>query len=473
MISLLLFIAAVTAIDTSKFNNLRIYQVMVSSFQDGDSSIGYCTGYGPSKHCGDLQGIINSLSYIKSLGMNAIWMTPIFNSNGGSQLDSTGYFTYDYFNVDPKFGTNSLLKTLISKAHSNGLYVILDGVFGHYGDKGCAASPNGLKPTGGTNPVSYPGSLEFYKEVALYWINNYEIDGWRLDQAYQASTRNQDKNYWYDIRTAVEAACDSRKNSGKSWGTLCYMVGEIWDSESNINNWGYYASEGIGLRSCFHFPGRYKLVQTFACEESGNGGYDASNLNGIFTAGYPDYAYPNLFISNHDILRFGNLIRKKYGYGQENSDYWGRHRAAIGFLGAWTGPITIYYGDEVGDITECYYKDGDCNGAYSDNCARTDGHISGFNSNQQSLHDFTAKIMSLRSSNAALYAGSRANQNASGTLYKVDKTSGSSKIQVLINTNNYAYTTTDCKSGKDLISGNSYSAGSCYMEAFTVKYLKL
>ena len=81
--------------------------------------------------------------------------------------------------------------------------------------------------------------------------------------------------------------------------------------------------------------------------------------------------------------------------------------------------------------------------------------------------------MTLRGNNAALYAGSRANQNASGTFYKVDKTSGSNKIEVLINTNNYAYTTTDCKSGTDLISGNSYTAGSCYMEAFTVKYLKL
>ncbi|EDS89863.1 beta/alpha-amylase precursor, putative [Entamoeba histolytica HM-1:IMSS] len=466
-----LLVVFTQAIDTNAFNNLRIYQVMVSSFQDGDSSRGYCTGYGPSKHCGDLRGIINSLQYIKDLGMNALWMTPIFNSNGGSQLDSTGYFAYDYFNVDPKFGTNDELHELINKAHSLGLYVILDGVLKNNKSGNVAGSPSGKYPTGGNDPVSYPGSLEFYKEVATYWINNYEIDGWRLDQAYQVSTRNQDRNYWKDIRETIESTCDNRKNQGKQWGTLGYMVGEIWDSASNINTWGYYASGGYGLRSCFHFPGRYNLVQTLACEESGKGGYDASNLNGIFNAGYPDFAYPNMFITNHDLLRFGNLIRKKYGYGRDNNDYWGRHRAAIAFLAAYTGPITIYYGDEVGDLVECYYNPGDCGGVYNDNAARSDGHIQGFNSNEQSLHDFTAKLMNIRASNPALYQGRRENQNASGTLYKVDKVSGSNRIQVLINMGTYTYDT-QCGSGQDLISGRSYS-GTCHMEPFSVIFLKM
>ena len=458
------------AIDTAQFNNLRIYQVMVSSFQDGDPNRGYNTGYGPSGHRGDLRGIINSLQYIKDLGMNALWMTPIFNSNGNSKLDSTGYFCYDYFNVDPKFGTNDDLHELINKAHSLGMYVILDGVFGHHKGGNVAPSPSGRYPQGGNDPVSYPGSLDFYKEVATYWINNYEIDGWRLDQAYQVSTRNQDRNYWKDIREAIESTCDNRRAQGKQWGTLGYMVGEIWDSASNINNWGYYANGGYGLRSCFHFPGRYNLVQTLACEESGAGGYDASNLNGIFNAGYPDFAFPNMFITNHDVQRLGNLIRKKYGYGQDNSDYWGRHRAALAFLAAYSGPITVYYGDEVGDLVECYHRPGDC-GAYDDNAARSDGHISGFNSNQQALHDFVAKLMRIRAENPALYKGNRENQNASGTLYKVDKVSGSNRVQVLINVGTYTYDT-DCSGGYDLISGRQYNGGKCHMDPFTVLFLR-
>ena len=67
-----------------EWKNLRIYQVMVSAFQDGDPSIGYEQAYGPWDQTtgGDLRGIINALPYIKSLGMNAIWMTPIFDSAG-------------------------------------------------------------------------------------------------------------------------------------------------------------------------------------------------------------------------------------------------------------------------------------------------------------------------------------------------------------------------------------------------------
>ncbi|KAL7716358.1 Cyclomaltodextrinase [Entamoeba marina] len=441
------------------FNNLRIYQVMVSSFQNGDSSVGYGTGYGPSSHNGDLRGIINALEYIKDLGMNTLWMTPVFNSNGNSKLDSTGYFAYDYFNVDPKFGTNDELKELIDKAHDLGLFVLLDGVFGHHKSGDVAASPNGNYPSGGNDPVSYPGSLEFYKEVALYWIDNYEIDGWRLDQAYQVSTRYQDQNYWTIIRQAIESRCDERRSAGKTWGTLGYMVGEIWDSASNINNWGYYGTDGYGLRSCFHFPGRYNLVQTFACEESGAGGYDASNLKNIFSAGYPDYAYPNLFLTNHDVWRFGNLIRKKYGYGQDNDDYWKRHKVALAFMAAYTGPITIYYGDEVGDIVECYYEAGDC-GAYDDNMARTDGHISNFNSKQQDLHDYVQKINEYSTC-----------QDASGTLYKDLKTYGSNKIQVIINTNSWGF---NCyvDSGTDLISGE-YKSGKIYLEPLTAYFIKL
>ncbi|MCK5667312.1 MAG: hypothetical protein KAI17_27685, partial [Thiotrichaceae bacterium] len=66
--------------DAKTLCNLRIYQVMVESFIDGDSAHDYNSGYGTSHHKGDLQGIIDSLDYIQALGMNAIWMTPIFNT---------------------------------------------------------------------------------------------------------------------------------------------------------------------------------------------------------------------------------------------------------------------------------------------------------------------------------------------------------------------------------------------------------
>ena len=82
-----------------KYCNLRIYQIMVESFVNGDPQRGFGAGYGHSHHRGDLQGIINSLDYIRSLNVNAIWLTPIFDTDAahdsGDQLrlDATGYFS--------------------------------------------------------------------------------------------------------------------------------------------------------------------------------------------------------------------------------------------------------------------------------------------------------------------------------------------------------------------------------------------
>src|SRR5262245_40001234 len=57
--------------------NLRMYQVMVEAFADGTSTADYNTGYGTSSHKGDLVGITNALDYIKSTGVNALWLTPV------------------------------------------------------------------------------------------------------------------------------------------------------------------------------------------------------------------------------------------------------------------------------------------------------------------------------------------------------------------------------------------------------------
>lgn len=96
---------------TGDHRELSIYQIMVGSFQHGEGGApGYTDMWGPEGHRkdGNLRGIINSLDYIKELGMNAIWMTPVFdstNGSGGEKLQATGYFANDYFNIDPKFGT--------------------------------------------------------------------------------------------------------------------------------------------------------------------------------------------------------------------------------------------------------------------------------------------------------------------------------------------------------------------------------
>lgn len=183
------------------WRSLAIYQVMTGSFVHSEKGAeGYDDMWGPEgeRKDGNLQGVISALDHIARLGVNAIWLTPIFDSSkaeGGEKLQSTGYFANDYFSIDPHFGTEDDLRELVEKAHERGLYVLLDGVFGHHGGVD-TPSPSGhtidSTPTlsdrgeyGGTGNVKYPESLDYFKEVATYWIDKFEIDGWRLDQAYQ------------------------------------------------------------------------------------------------------------------------------------------------------------------------------------------------------------------------------------------------------------------------------------------------
>ena len=79
---------------------------------------------------GDLQGIIDKLDYLEELGVNAIYLTPIFRSKSNHKYD-----IYDYYTVDPSFGTNNLLKKLVQEAHKKGIRVMLDAVFHHTSDE--------------------------------------------------------------------------------------------------------------------------------------------------------------------------------------------------------------------------------------------------------------------------------------------------------------------------------------------------
>jgi len=98
------------------WQNGVIYQIYPKSFQD-------TTGSGT----GDLAGVIQRLDYLKTLGVDAIWLTPFYIS---PQVDN-GYDVANYTAIDPAYGTMSDFDHLVEQAHKRGLRVILDMVFNH------------------------------------------------------------------------------------------------------------------------------------------------------------------------------------------------------------------------------------------------------------------------------------------------------------------------------------------------------
>jgi len=445
--------------------NLRLYQVMVEAFADGDSTADYNTGYGTSPHKGDLVGITNALDYIKSTGVNAIWLTPIFEStrvagqdDWASRLDATGYFASDYFKVDPKFGTPAQFQALVDAAHARGLYVFLDGVFGHY-KSNLAASPTGKRPKNGNctdvGGGSYaPGSLQacadysdpatiaFFQEVAAHWITTYKIDGWRLDQAYQVPTAS-----WATLRQTVataSAATTYTNAASAPVNPLGHLVAEIWSGENDIQARGYGSNAAPALQSAFDFPGRYRVVQTLAGEEalasSHKANLPATTLGEVYAtyAAYPDHAMPNLMLTNHDLVRFGDLIQRA-GLGNPDQDsYWRRHKAAFAFLAAHSGPVTVYYGDETGQQVPNYAAQVTSNcavaGLCDDHVSRTAGKTTGLTTAEADLKAHVAKLLALRDTNPALAVGSRTHVYSDKTLYIDRKDAGANRVLFVLNT---------------------------------------
>ena len=119
-----------------------IYFLMTDRFSDGDSSNNnpfYNKGNINYYHGGDLQGIMNQIGYLRSLGATAVWITPVVENvwRNPHYTDYTGYhgyWTYDFTKLDPHLGAdNAFYKQFIDTMHNHGLLVIQDIVTNHMG----------------------------------------------------------------------------------------------------------------------------------------------------------------------------------------------------------------------------------------------------------------------------------------------------------------------------------------------------
>lgn len=126
------------------WRDLFIYFLLVDRFDNNQENlpaydpVSTPNGWDPDKgrefQGGNLKGIIRRLDYIQGLGVNAIWLSPVFKNRQEKKDSYHGYGIQDFLEVDPRFGTKEDLQELVSKAHSKGLYVILDIIINHSGD---------------------------------------------------------------------------------------------------------------------------------------------------------------------------------------------------------------------------------------------------------------------------------------------------------------------------------------------------
>lgn len=342
-------------------NGAVFYEVFVRSFQDSD---------GDGK--GDLRGLTSRLGYLRDLGVDALWLMPVFASPSYH-----GYDTTDYETINPDYGTAADFSRLLEEAHRRGMRVIVDLVMNHTGSGHpwfveSASSPSSPKrdwyvwrpdnpgwgqpwnPSGQTwhfkNGAYYYGlfwagmpDLNFRTQavrdemdrIAALWLSR-GVDGYRLDAVRHLVETGPGEGGQNDTPETHRLLKEfsARVRAVKPDAPL---VGEAWTETPIIAR--YYGDTsrvpgGDELPLNFDFPLARRIL---AGARAGDCAGIAQKLEEIRTA-YPEGATDVPFLTNHDQTRVAT----------ELSNDPGKLRSAAAVLLTLPGTPFLYYGEEVG-----------------------------------------------------------------------------------------------------------------------------
>ena len=202
--------AADVPVGVDWFDNAVFYEIFTDRFCRGsapkdESYVNLKWGDAPTPKSfagGDLWGVADKLDYLQSLGVNTLYLTPIFCSTSNHKYD-----IYNYFDVDAQFGGKAALRRLTDEAHSRKMRIVLDAVFNHCSENTAQFADvlqhgkqsrffdwfivRGERPVKGNFEcfgvcdympkwnTSNPAVQQWLIDVALYWMKEYGIDGWR------------------------------------------------------------------------------------------------------------------------------------------------------------------------------------------------------------------------------------------------------------------------------------------------------
>lgn len=352
-----------------------VYLLMPDRFANGDPHNDVVKGLreqtsGPApdaRHGGDLAGMTRALPYLDSLGVTAVWPTPLL-INDMPATSYHGYAITDYYTIDPRYGSNEDYRTFVSAAHGRGLKVIQDMVFNHCGSEnflytdrpdstwfnyGSRYVQTSYKISAVADPHAdreelrnaqdgwfvetmpdfnqrNPHVLKYLIQNSIWWIEYAGIDGIRQD------------TYPYIDRAASAAWCRAVRREYPRFN----IVGETWlGSNVGVSFWQENSpvaggSVNSGLPTVMDFP-LMNLLNSALDEESNDWDKGLARIYDYLSqdAVYADPTHLLLFLSNHDTDRFARTPGQA---AQRN-----RYRQALTLLLTLRGIPQLYYGDEL------------------------------------------------------------------------------------------------------------------------------
>jgi oligo-1,6-glucosidase len=362
------------------FKSAVVYQIYPRSFADSNGD-----GYG------DVPGIISKLDYLKTLGVDVIWLSPIYKS----PQDDNGYDISDYQDIDPMFGTLAETEKLFSEVHARGMKIVMDLVVNHSSDehewfKESASSKDNPKADwyiwsdtkddlyayfGGGAWEWAPARQQYFfhqfskKQPDLNWENLdvrtavYKMMNWWIERGvdgFRMDVINLISKDWSKKDQGTWAMC---QNGPRVHEWLQEMNREVLRGK-NLITVGEMPGASVEWARDYTNPERNELNMVFTFEHMdldgvvGNSKFDYSkmhlpdlkaNLN-KWQKGLEDIGWNSLYWNNHDqpriVSRWGN-----------DGMYRVQSAKALGtILHLMRGTPYVYQGEELG-MTNCYFTD--------------------------------------------------------------------------------------------------------------------
>ena len=348
-----------------------IYLIMPDRFSNGDTtndrvpgmrdqSLNRDTVY--NRHGGDLQGIINQLDYLQSLGVTTLWLNPVIENDMPNRTEH-GYAFTDHYRIDPRLGGDKAYKELIDATHAKGMKLIQDAVYNHVGLYHFTVQDLPMKDWlhqwpryTNTNFKDqllfdpYASPLEkkkmadgwfteqmpdlnhgntyvanFLIQHALWTIEAFGIDGWRID------------TYAYND---LEFMNRCNKAMADEYPQITFF-GETW--VHGVINQSYFVQNNFDLPFKSNLQAATDFQTLWGIQDAMTKDFGwTDGVNKLYTTLAQDFVYKDpmknvIFLDNHDISRFYSVL------GEDMDKY----KSSLSWLFTCRGIPQMYYGSEL------------------------------------------------------------------------------------------------------------------------------
>jgi neopullulanase len=467
-----------------------MYLIMPDRFSNGDESNDKVAGMRDqslnrdtvfNRHGGDLKGVQNHLDYLDQLGVTTLWLNPVLENDMPDRTEH-GYAFTNHYKIDNRLGGDKAYQDLIDATHAKGMKIIQDAVYNHVGLYHHTVQDLPMKDwlhqwDNYTNTTykdqtlfdpyaskkdykqmadgwftkqmpdlnqSNPFVANFLIQHAVWTVENFGIDGWRID------------TYAYND---LEFMNRCNKALMDEYPQLT-MFGETW--VHGVPNQSYFVQNNYNipyksnLQAATDFQTLWGITDAMTKDFGWTDG-----VNNLYTTLAQDFVYKDptrnvIFLDNHDMSRFYSVIG-------ENMD---KYKSSLSWLLTCRGIPQMYYGDEIATTGTTSPNDGyvrlDFPGGWK-NDAVNKFTIAGRTQTDQAIYQHLATLANYRKTSSALATGKMMQYLPEDGVYVYFRYDAKQTVMVVMNTSKeekkitfdkYAERTNGFTKYKDVISKN-------------------